>query len=308
MVLIKCLLRKKEFDLIHGHNYHPAYYYLWRKYFDKKPPLVVHMHITIAAMREKFEKSSFLFFLTEGIRWKISEYFEKLGCQVANAVICVSNSVRNEVLAYYRINPEKVFVINNGVNTASFNPTGKSKRRQLKLKDKKVIMFVGALIPRKRVDLLVKSLSLLPSNYYLLVIGEGKEKRKLMKIASGYSISHRVKFAGFIPYPELAPYYRTADVFCLPSSFEGLPKVILEAIASGVPVISSRSFLTKEDLSQHILWLKENSAEEIATKIKEVVRLNYRMNVNKEARKELDWATGAKKIQDIYKQIIREGA
>ena len=302
-VLSKYLLEKERFDLIHAHNFHPIYYYLWRKYFGKKIPLIIHMHITVAARTEKFKNSSNFSFLTKNVEWKLAEYFERLGCQLADAIICVSEYVKEEVLRYYKPDPQKVFVVNNGVNTRLFNHNVSSKRDELGLDNNKVITYVGVLNQRKNVGLLIRSLSLLSNEYVLLIIGTGPAEMGLKQLAGHLGVSSRVKFAGYIPYPELPSYYRSSDVFCLTSSFEGLPKVVLEALACGIPVISSQSFSVNEDLSRNIVWLKNNSPEEIASKIREIIESSKGVNV-REIEKKFDWTVTARKLQKIYENIV----
>lgn len=302
MVLAKYLFERENFDLIHAHNSHPIYYCLWRKYFGKKIPLVIHMHMTVAERTEKFKRSPNVSFLTKSIEWKLAEYFERLGCQLANAIICVSESVKKEVLKYYKPDPEKIFVVPNGVNTELFNPNINSKRDELGLNGKKVILFVGVLNPRKKVDLLINSLKLLPSDYTLLIIGEGPEKKNLLKLTEVLNLTSRVKFLGRIPYPQLPGFYKTSDLFCLTSLLEGLPKVVLEALAVGVPVISSRSFSCNEDLSKHIFWLEENTPQKISNKIREVVESDYQVEIGN-IKQKFDWAVIADKVENIYQWI-----
>lgn len=293
------LISKEKFDLIHAHNYHPFWYYIYRKVFKDKIPLVLNMHITSAERAYRHQKVPFL---TKNFEWKLAIYGEKIGCQLAEAIICVSESVKNEVLKWYKPNPKKVFVIPNGVNTELFSPDGANSRKELGLEDSKVILFVGRLYKNKNVNLLVESLKYLPEYYRLLVIGEGQDKKELIELAYNLKLKGRIIFTGLISYPELAKYYRTADIFVLLSTLEGFPKVILESLSSGVPVITSKSFQSNEELNHNIVWLDNVTPIEIAEKIQYIIEINYKVDVDS-IRENYDWEIIAKRIQEIYEKI-----
>ena len=108
----------------------------------------------------------------------------------------------------------------------------------------KVILYVGALLDRKGVSYLLKSLpSLLKQNnrLKLFIIGKGKEEENLRRETEILNIENSVRFLGYIPFGKrLYQIYKMADVFVLPSLSEGIPRVILEAWALGIPVVATK--------------------------------------------------------------------
>lgn len=110
--------------------------------------------------------------------------------------------------------------------------------------DAKVVVFIGELVPIKGVDILIDAWGHLASSRRLhpadalMIIGTGREEAALRRRA-GVSGSH-VRFLGTLSQPELATWLRAADLLCLPSHNEGTPNVVIEALASGVPVVASR--------------------------------------------------------------------
>jgi glycosyltransferase involved in cell wall biosynthesis len=98
------------------------------------------------------------------------------------------------------------------------------------------LLYVGKLRPEKGVDLLLKALSLLPSRYHLWIVGDGPELPSLQNLTARLSLRERVHFLG--PTSNPYPYYRGADLLVLPSRYEGLPNVVLEANGSGLPVVA----------------------------------------------------------------------
>jgi GalNAc-alpha-(1->4)-GalNAc-alpha-(1->3)-diNAcBac-PP-undecaprenol alpha-1,4-N-acetyl-D-galactosaminyltransferase len=103
-----------------------------------------------------------------------------------------------------------------------------------------IIAALGRLCAEKGFDLLLKAAAQVlksHSDWTLIIIGEGMERENLERLAAGLDISHRVRFLGFVPEPmRLLP---RADLFVLSSRFEGFPNALLEAMACGLPVIST---------------------------------------------------------------------
>jgi glycosyltransferase involved in cell wall biosynthesis len=290
---------KDQIDIIHSHVHHAFFYNWYRNFIKEKIPYVVHMNITSAERAYRHRNVSFI----SKHNWKLAIENERQACKLADAVICVSESVREEVLKWYRLDPEKVFYIPNGVNTDLFSPDGSNMRRELGLEDSKAILFVGRLYENKNVNLLIESLLHLTTDYKLLLIGDGKDKKKLMKMASELGINNRVIFTGLIPYKSLPAYYRTADVFVLPSTLEGSPKVVLEALSTGVPAVTSKCFVVGKLLNNGVLQLNTTSPESIAESVKTIVKKNTEINIE-EIKNNYDWEAVAKRIQKVYDRII----
>ena len=107
---------------------------------------------------------------------------------------------------------------------------------------KNIILYVGSLIKRKGVDLLISSLPLIRNDYILRVVGNGTEKEisDLRKIAGDLGVSARIEWCGFKEGKELVREYKQAAVFVLPTREDCFGLVLLEALASGVPIVASR--------------------------------------------------------------------
>lgn len=129
----------------------------------------------------------------------------------------------------------RVAMIPNGVDTCLFRPAEHAAP------DPGRIVFIGALDPRKNVPLLlaaVKKARDAGLQVSLDIVGEGPERQALAGLASDLGIADRVRFLG--PSDNVAAHLRQARVFVLPSAYEGLPNVVLEAMACGLPVIATR--------------------------------------------------------------------
>ena len=119
-------------------------------------------------------------------------------------------------------------------------------RRQLDIAaDTRLVLFVGHLVAVKALDVLLRAWARLlrepaAAALRLVLIGEGGERDALLRLAAQEGIAERVVFLGARPQPVVADWIAAADLLCLPSHAEGSPNVVVEALASGVPVVASR--------------------------------------------------------------------
>lgn len=305
---IHALTLSSSVNLIHGHGHLPFWYHLWRKHTSRRGPYILHLHITAAGRAFKRRKAGATpDFWTRTWEWPLHERSDAIGCQVADAVVCTSHSVRDEAVHFYGADPQKMHVVPNGVNIQQFTPNGNSLRHQWGLDSKdKVILFVGALVQRKRPKLLVETLSVMPSDWKLLIVGKGPLLEKLKARAEALQLQDRVRLTGYIPYPSLPAIYRTVDVLALPSSYEGLPKVVLEALTCGVPVVASGFETEQRQLRSAIIWLSPNPTPEALAAALNRARQRPVTNLQT-LRETLNWHTRARAIDEIYHHVLSEG-
>jgi glycosyltransferase involved in cell wall biosynthesis len=110
----------------------------------------------------------------------------------------------------------------------------------------RVVAFVGSLLPIKNVDVLIDAWrqaiaqGQLRSTDCLVLIGDGSERAGLERAVRQAGLAAQVRFTGALPQSDVALWLSAADVLCLPSQNEGMPNVIVEALAMGLPVVASR--------------------------------------------------------------------
>lgn len=163
--------------------------------------------------------------------------------KAADGVVAVSRDLATDVIAL-GADPGRVRVVYDGVDPAVFSPGDRAAARLalgLPAGDP-VVLFVGNLIPTKGVDLLLTAAATLAADGRLvrvLVVGQGPSRGTLEQQAAALGLTDRVRFTGAVAQSSLPDYYRAADVFALPSYSEGVPNVLLEAGACGIPWVAT---------------------------------------------------------------------
>ena len=136
-------------------------------------------------------------------------------------------------------------LLENGVDMDVYRPLdGQGHREHLGLPDgARVIVSVGNLVAMKGYDILISALPEIAEsnpNAFLVLIGDGQERERLMAQAASQGLEDRVRFTGYLPPNEVPAWLNVADVFVLPTLSEGRPNVVLEAMACGRPVVATR--------------------------------------------------------------------
>jgi glycosyltransferase involved in cell wall biosynthesis len=152
--------------------------------------------------------------------------------RAAASVVVFTAEQRAAVLARYRPEPARVAVLPNGVHQAYFW-TG-----QRFLHKKPRLLFVGRLSVQKNIPLLLHALDGVSERFETTLVGDGDQGRMLRETAHGLRLQN-VRFHGRADGAELRALYQAADVLVLPSEREGMPLVLLEALAMGLPIVAT---------------------------------------------------------------------
>lgn len=160
---------------------------------------------------------------------------ERRGLMTADRVIAVSEDTARWYRERYTWVGGKMETIPVGIDTNRFRPMDREDaRRQFHVAAKYAILFAGRLTVEKRVGAVLRALPN-DGSAELLVAGTGREEAKIRGLAS----DRPVRFLGAVPHNRMPLLMNAADILVLPSEYEGLPTVALEALACGTPVIST---------------------------------------------------------------------
>jgi len=179
-------------------------------------------------------------FLKERFRGAMLRY----GLRCASKVIAVSGALKREMVEQ-GIPEDKIVVIRNGVDSKHYSPKERLDARvHLGLPTVgKMIVCIGNLVSIKGQDVLLEAfLKLNDPECFLVFVGDGPMREELQHTLKRVSpeISAHVHFVGVKPHDEIVWWFGAADLVCLPSRNEGLPNVVLEALACGRPVVATR--------------------------------------------------------------------
>ena len=212
-------------DLVHSHTMYSNLLILACSLKNKTYKLIVSDHGTY----------------TSNLRFYKRMYLFKILNPLADIVTNVSNASCESYIKQHIVEPQRMRTMYNGVDLKKFKSIHFAKvklKKQLKIDErKKVIGFVGRLSKEKNLPNLINAVSLLEMDYVLIIIGNGPEKGSLEELIESKGLKEKINFLGEIKDP--SRYYSIFDVLVLSSDTEGLPTVILEAIASKCPVIST---------------------------------------------------------------------
>jgi len=227
----------------------------------------------------------------------------------ANRIITVSKAIRNE-LARWGIPPEKVTTIYNGVNTDFFRPAALTKNALDKYAIKNpYCLFVGRLTRRKGVHYLLQAL--VKADVNCVIVGDGPERNNLISLAKKLEILNRATFTGFIPVEDLRRLYAGAEFFVLPSMAEGVALTILEAMSSGLPVITADIPGASEVVldGYNGFLVAPRDVEALSSKIQALAKeretcKNMGNNARRFVTKNFSWRSIAEKTVEAYQKTM----
>lgn len=185
-------------------------------------------------------------------------------------IITVSGNLKKGLISLFPDLENKILTIPNMVNTEYFNYTGTDKST-----DPFIFLYAGVLEKVKGLDILADAFRLLVSenrNVRLRIVGRGSQHRELSRLVHRLGIAHAVTLLGYFRRQQLLEEYRHANAFVLPSRFEAFGVVLIEAMAAGLPVITTRSGGPEDIVPEHcgIIAEREN-AETLASAMSHVM-------------------------------------
>lgn len=295
---VKRLLAEYNPDIVHAVN--PALVGLSGVYYAKKLgyPLIASYHTNVV----KYAKYYGFPFL-EGLLWR---YFRCLHNQ-AKLNVCTSKAMQQELIARGFHN---VRLWKRGVDTELFSP-GKfdaDMRAKLSLNnpEKTVLLYVGRLAPEKEIEK-IKFVLEKSDEFALAIVGDGPHRQALEKHFAGTN----TVFTGFLHGEQLAKAYASSDVFVFPSTTETLGLVILEAMASGLPVVAAKSGPTCEQIKDDyngLLYDPKNPDDFVAVVLRlrdETLRKRLADAALQEVSK-MSWTETAEQMLHYYREVIGE--
>jgi len=229
----------------------------------------------------------------------------------AKRIITISKSSKDDIIKFYNVKEDIVRVVHLGLKKIDMDKTSKS------LSDfginKKFILFVGTLQPRKNIISLIKAFAILPveqkDNYQLVIIGKkGWMYQDILDAPVKFGIEDKTLFLDYVSNSELPLFYKEASVFVLPSLYEGFGLPILEAMRYGCPVITSNVSSLPEAGGDAALYFDPNDIEDIQDKILKVITdssLREEMiTKGTDHYKKFTWEKAAKEVLSVVEEAM----
>jgi len=222
----------------------------------------------------------------------------------ANGVVAVSRALADR-LAGLGVDRSGIAVLRNGVDPEVFRPVapcapdGKAPLRPL-------VVSVGNLVPLKGHDLVIRAVAETPG-LHLWIVGGGPERARLEALARDLGISARVRFLGVIPHERMPSVYSAADLLLLASEREGWPNVLLEAMACGARVITTRVSDVEDVVNVPAAgaWIEERSAGALVQAVRNVLDTPVDRQLTRAHALGYTWRATTRGQIDLFKEILR---
>lgn len=246
------------------------------------------------------------------IRHMVFQCIDSGAWRNADHLITVSENLKGEILKK-QIPEEKISVIYNGVDSQflgedSYRTSSNALQNKYGLANH-YCLYVGRLAPRKGLDYLLHALKK-TTNIQCVIVGDGPQREYLLSLRENLGLRERVIFTGYVPKKDLRHLYATADFFVLPSLAEGLPLVILEALASGTPVIASNVAGNSEIVLEGYngLMVPPRDVEALSKSMRMLtndVGLREKMseNAKRTVGERFSWKNVAKEVLRVYEKV-----
>ena len=290
MLLVTAMLKLKKYDLVYSQ---PG------RFFS---PDIAGVHICATKGISGYVPS--------GISERLLYMTEKHNLKKCRKVIAVSNRIKSELVANYAVPEGKISVIHNGINLKEFSPAGKGVKSEMREKfgipsDAFVLLFVGNPFSRKGLEYVIRAMPLIAAKHpFLFVVGNDDitlYEGMIKELQLEGRIKH-IRSTGSI-----SEAYWAADAFVFPTLYEPFGLVISEAMASGLPVVTSRSAGAAEimkDGKDGLLLDYPRDPKRIAEKVNLLVN-NVQLggDISKSALdkvRQYSWDTVAQKWLDVF--------
>jgi glycosyltransferase involved in cell wall biosynthesis len=298
------LIEQDRIDIVHSKGARADFF---ARMACRKNPSVANI-CTVAMLVEGFDVN----FLKK-TTYKIADRYS---ARYVTHYIAVSKALKDILIEKRRISPNKISVIYNGVEMGHYSPDlcdRKEARHSLGIKDDSAVVgTIGRLVYQKGYSYFLKAAKLIHSrkkNVRFVIVGHGPEEENLKRLAESLGISQLCLFAGL--RHDTARLMSAFDVFVLSSVLEGLPIIIIEAMAMGRPIVATNIEGVREELENNATGLLVPPAEPEALAEGVLALLDDRRkaeHLGREARKDAEFRFDLKdkliEIEKLYKNIL----
>lgn len=278
-------LKKADFDIIHAHGFTTyAPYAAVKAKSNKKMIFNPHYH--------EFGSTLFYKFMRKVYDPTIGRHILKK----ADRIICVSNTEKSDLQSKFKIHDEKITIIPSGVDVEKMNIAEPFEFNG------KLVLYVGRLEKYKNIHVTIQAMKYLPDDYRFHIIGNGPYRQGLENLIRDLSLENRVKILSNVSNGDVCRSMKTCSVFITLSNIEAFGLTVLEALASGRPVIVNNKANLAELARKFEGCVVPMNIDEISKEGlgKTIMRIaDKRISANLD---EYRWENIAKKYQRVYEE------
>jgi glycosyltransferase involved in cell wall biosynthesis len=299
--LQKC---EKKFDIVHDNQ---CLSYGIAKIGQKIMPTIATIHHPMTVdRREELKSTTSKNKIAQIKRWYSFIRMQKEVARQLSHIVTVSECSKNDIAREFAINPSKFRVVHNGINREFFYPVHNESRPE-----NSIIVTNSADTPLKGLRYLLEAVSQVSKkqSVKLTVIGEPKKNGIVKKLVKELAIEDVVHFTGRIKNEEFADYYSKATIAIVPSLYEGFGLPAAEAMASGVPIISTSGGALPEVVGDAGILVPPADSAAMAREI--IFLFNHpdqRKRMAQEGIRRVDdifnWSKAAGDMVDVYREAI----
>ena len=295
-----------DYDLIHDNQ--SLCYELIN--IQKEIPLVTTIHHPITRDRRLALEAAATWKERLSInRWHSFLRMQKKVAPQLNRIVCPSNQSKADVIEELKVNEENIDVVLNGIDLDSF-----TRDERVEQKPYRIITTASADVPLKGLKFLIEAMTEIIEEIpeaHLMVLGRAKEKGDIAKLISRLNLEEKISFRSGLSQSEVVSLYSSSHICVIPSLYEGFGFGAGEAMACGLPLISTQSGGLKEVIGQEAVIIEAASSEAIVKAVKDLFSNKEKQFAlsragRKRMEKEFNWMKAAEAYEKIYSKTIKE--
>ena len=242
-------------------------------------------------------------------RWHSFLRMQKKVAPQLNRIVCPSNQSKADVIEELKVNEENIDVVLNGIDLDSF-----TRDERVEQKPYRIITTASADVPLKGLKFLIEAMTEIIEEIpeaHLMVLGRAKEKGDIAKLISRLNLEEKISFRSGLSQSEVVSLYSSSHICVIPSLYEGFGFGAGEAMACGLPLISTQSGGLKEVIGQEAVIIEAASSKAIIKAVKDLFsnkekQLALSRAGRKRMEKEFNWMKAAEAYEKIYSKTIKE--
>ncbi|HBV14170.1 glycosyltransferase [Chryseobacterium carnipullorum] len=291
LYIFKMIPYLKKYDMVHVHLFPALYFVAVAKWLSTSNTKIIFTEHNTENRR------------MNDIKFRL---LEKAIYKAYSRVICISSKVKERLANILNIDSNKLVLIENGVNVGEIKNVTKANRKSFNYNhDDMLLIMIAAFRKQKDQDTIIKALKKLPSNYKLLLVGDGERRDHIVELVSELALSDRVSFLG--QRTDVYSLLKMSDIAILSSHWEGFGLAAVESMASGIPLLASDVDGLSQVVENGGVLFEKGNVDDLVNKILEFNNKEYYYEISQKGMKKAqnyDISTYITKLIEVYHSVL----